>query len=116
HPPSIYVARLDAAGTPVAAWAYPAAGEQAAHGIAVAAGGDLVLGGRFLGQLSLGGTATNLSSGIGEDAFVARIDGGDGTGVWASRAGNDAAQRVRALVLDGQGDVRVAGEFEGTVG
>jgi hypothetical protein len=109
----MFVAKLDRCGA--CAWS------RAFHGastivVAVSAAGDVVVNGSSLaGSIDLGG-GTVLTS-PGPEAFVAELDG-SGSLVWAKGIGGadaDASCQVTGVVVDGSGNVLVAGSFIGSI-
>ncbi|RTQ45250.1 hypothetical protein EJV47_25570 [Hymenobacter gummosus] len=73
--------------------------------------GNTYIAGYFGGQVSFG--STTLVSVGSDDLFVAKLDAA-GQWLWARRAGGSDQARARALVLDGGGNVYLAGYFAGT--
>jgi outer membrane protein assembly factor BamB len=97
-----------------AAWAKRFGGpqDQYATAFALAADGGIVFTGELGGSTNFGGGT--LTSAGSTDLFVARLDAA-GEYVWASRFGNNAAQAGRALAIDNDGNILVAGSFVGTL-
>lgn len=77
----------------------------------IAVEGDVIAAGGFRGTATLGG-ASLVSLGGGEDVFVARFRGTDGSHVWSKRHGGISSDGVRALATDGA-RVYVGGYFAG---
>lgn len=119
-PPGLFVAKLGADSTP--AWTKSfgenntATGARVAAGtIAVLSGGDVVLGGLFVqsdidfgkGPLHNGGSKNN--------GFLARISGGDGSGIWSKGlCGGTDSCNLSNLTVGADDSVYVAGQFHGT--
>ncbi|AUX34957.1 MULTISPECIES: hypothetical protein [Sorangium] len=81
---------------------------------ALAAGRDFaVLGGDFEGSLDLG--AGPIATGADRDVFVARIEA-DGAIAWVRRLVDRGHGALRALAVDAEGDIAVAGELAGVMG
>ncbi|MFZ6183941.1 nucleotide-binding protein [Nannocystis pusilla] len=81
-------------------------------GVAVDASGNVLLGGRFVGPLDLGGGVMN-AAGL-SDAFVSKFTS-SGAHVWSLRFGDGMQQYVTALAADATGNVYVAGGFQGVI-
>jgi hypothetical protein len=78
-------------------------------------GTNLIIGGFFDDTISnFGGTAQPITSAGGLDICVAKLDA-NLTGVWAVRFGSTGEERGTAVALDANGDVYVAGQFQGQV-
>ncbi len=82
------------------------------HGLAVDAGGDVLLGGHFWQSIKLG-TKTYQSKG-NYDVLVARLAGATGQVKWAVAGGGPKNDRVHGLAVDAKGNVHVAGTFLGS--
>lgn len=108
----IFVLRLDAQGQVL--WARGIGGSASDYGraLALTPAGDVVVAGGFQGQLGFGGGAT-LASGGGYDLFLACLAGADGTHRWSTSFPAASAQQARALAVDADGRVLMAGEFSG---
>lgn len=91
---------------------FAAAGDQEVLGIAVAPDGEVVVVGRFQGEVDFGGG--KLASAGGDDVFVARFLA-NGAFLWADRFGDAADQRANAVAIDLAGNVFLAGRYEGAL-
>lgn len=100
---------FDAAGTMQWVHKYGDAADQEAAGIALAPGGDLVLGGRFQGAIDFGGGA--LVSAGHSDVFVTKLTS-TGSHVWSKRFGGAGYEFLVAPVVDDSGNVIIGGMFE----
>jgi hypothetical protein len=88
---------------------------QRAYGIATTPDGDVVVAGEFDGKMDLGGGVIESAGGM--DAFVARLRGDTGTGVWRARLGDSGnPQRIYAVAVGPSGEVGITGEFGGSMG
>jgi cysteine-rich repeat protein len=105
---------LDVATCGVHLWSkrFGEGGEQLGLDVAVDAEGKVLVAGAFEEQLNVGGG--DLFSQGDDDIFLAMLTP-DGDHLWSLRFGDDAQQVIRALAVDGQGNVIVTGEFEGTM-
>ncbi|WP_437721189.1 hypothetical protein [Sorangium sp. So ce861] len=80
---------------------------------ALAAGRDFaVLGGEFEGSLELG--AVRVATDADRDVFIARIEA-DGAIAWVKRLVDEGHGALRALAVDAEGDIAVAGELTGVM-
>ncbi len=85
---------------------------QAARAVAFDTSGNVIVTGYFGGALDFGGGA--LTSAGQTDVFVAKLDTA-GNHLWSKRFGDGEYQSIRTVAVDVQGNVFVAGYFEGTV-
>jgi hypothetical protein len=86
--------------------------QAAAAAVAVDVAGSSYVGGSFAGTTSFGGAP--LTSAGGRDAFLAKLDADGGT-LWSLRAGGEGQDAITAVGVAPDGDVIVAGTFEGTL-
>ncbi|MEO7095908.1 MAG: hypothetical protein ABI175_21790, partial [Polyangiales bacterium] len=103
-----FVALLESDGRQ--AWSHGFVGDRHESPVAVAfdAAGDVIVGGRFGGNVDFGsGVRTSAS---GEDAFVASWDPG-GEPRWSVRFGGDGEDSVNGLAVDPAGHIHVCGEL-----
>ena len=81
--------------------------------------GDVIVVGRFSGDVDLGGTkltAPPPDGGVNYGSFVARLRKTDGTAVWARTVGDTGQADLRgALAVDAAGRVTIGGLFHGTL-
>jgi hypothetical protein len=96
-------------------------GDQAVHGLALTAAGDVVIAGYFAQQLSLDGVEVTLEgSPDGRDFFVAKLDG-EGMPAWAMSLGGeppggfDKGEPTCYVAVASDETVYVAGSFTGTM-
>ncbi len=80
--------------------------------VATDAAGNVILAGRFDGNLNFGGP--NLGSYGSFDVFVAKLDA-DGDHIWSKRFGDSDQQLTQGFAVDPAGNVVVGGVFLGTV-
>ena len=109
---TLFLAKFSPAGAHV--WSKSFATDQrvAPYGLACDKDGDIVVGGRFLTSVDLGGGS--LTSAGSADAFVGKFDA-DGKHVWSQRFGDAQHQAIYGLVVDAAGDVYIAGTFAGAI-
>jgi hypothetical protein len=112
----VLVAKFTADGA--LAWAFGVGGPEDDRGLGLAAtdDGGVVVAGAYAGiaDFDPGSGLALLTPVAGEDVFVARYDG-DGNYDWAIGVGGSSNDLALAAALTGDGDVVVAGTFEGTV-
>jgi hypothetical protein len=77
---------------------------------AARAGDAVIVAGMFDDTLAFGGSTAPITSGGALDVFVAKLDA-SGNGVWAVRYGGAGDDRDPRVVVDGAGDVYIAGSF-----
>lgn len=109
-----FLAVLDAGdGSPLELEGFGDVEEQSATTVDVDPQGNVLLGGEFRGTITLDGT-TALSA-TDKDIFVARLGPTLQSG-WSKQFGGAGDQTLRRLVLDGSGNILVAGQFTGALG
>ncbi len=108
----IVVAKYDAAG--VHQWSQRFGGTLSDLGRATAVdgAGNVVVAGSFNGTANFGGG--NLVSAGSNDTFIAKYNAA-GVHQWSQRFGSTGDDAVRAIAVDGPGNVVVTGYFTGTV-
>jgi hypothetical protein len=108
----LFAAKLDAAGRPVWSRRFRGAGMQAAYGVAVGWDDTVVVTGAFEGSVDLGGGP--LTSRGGTDVFVVKLSA-HGDHLWSARFGDALDQAAAGVSVDGQGNIVIAGYFNGTI-
>lgn len=88
-------------------------GDETPRGVAIAAGGDVVLTGTFPDTIDFGGGPL-MTQTVHEDAYVARFTPGGGFR-WAMRVGGGAADEGNGVAVDAMDNVLVTGAFQGGV-
>ena len=87
--------------------------------ISTTAGNDFILGGSFCGSIDVG-DGPKMSAGS-EDAFVAQVRGGDGSGAklkggWIRTYGDSKSQEINDVVVDvTHSEILGIGDFSGTI-
>jgi hypothetical protein len=123
----IELAKYDASGKRLWLKVLSSTLDVAVGGLAVDASDDIVLAGSFRGQLELDpkhpGQVTLAAlqqqcqgndCGVTEDVFVTKLTP-EGVPIWARAHGDNAIQRVTAVVSDGLGHIALAGSFSGSL-
>jgi hypothetical protein len=84
-----------------------------ANGGAIAANGDVIVGGEFSGELAYGGTSVGDFNPVGgADGFVVRLKASDGSPLWAVELGGAGPDRVTGVAVDWTtGNIAVVGEM-----
>ena len=90
------------------------AGDDLGYAVATDASGGVFVTGFFTGRMSFGAT-TLLSTAGSNNIFVAKLAGADGTPAWAHGMGSTGSERGYDVAVDRNGDLLVAGFFQGTV-
>jgi hypothetical protein len=86
---------------------------QAVHDVVVDEDGDVLLCGTIAGAFDLFGLGAITA--LGNDAFVAKLDGLTGEAVWAQRYGGADDQAAQRLAVAPDGAILVTGRFTGTI-
>ena len=108
----VFLVVLDTTGGTVWSLGYGDADEQSSAAVAVDSAGNIVVAGTFAGAMNFG-LGTIQSHGA-TDAFVAKLDSAGGE-VWRRQGGDAAAQTATGAAVGADGDVLVAGGFEGSI-
>ena len=85
---------------------------QYAHDVATDASGNVVITGKFTGQVDFGGGALTTVDNF--DIFVAKFDR-NGNHLWSRRFGEEGAQVGQRVAVDGSGNVLLVGDFFGNL-
>ncbi len=111
----IFVAKIDSSG--VAVWSKSISGTagstRSAHGIAVDSQGEVFVIGAFKDTLDL--TTKQIVTAGDQNDFVARLSGTDGACNWVDSFGDDSKQSGRAIVVNSDDKIIVAGRFDGVI-
>ncbi len=105
---TLYVAWLDASGTPVAARAYGDPGTLGRAAIVAAPDGDWIVAGHFAGELDFGAGA--LQAAGTTSAFVARL-APNGVARWAKKYAGAIEQKILDVAVARSGEIVVVGTF-----
>ncbi|MEZ4307116.1 MAG: MopE-related protein [Polyangiaceae bacterium] len=107
-----FVAKLSPAGAHVWSKRFGSALDDDATGIAVDAGGNVLVSGALQGTVDFGGGP--LTSAGALDAYVLKLSSG-GAHVWSKVLGDGANQGATAVAVGGAGHVVLLGAFEGAI-
>ncbi|MDI1484647.1 hypothetical protein [Polyangium sp. y55x31] len=86
--------------------------EEKLGGLAVDAGGDVLITGDYLRSMDFGGGLLLGNVGYNLDGFVAKLDG-TGQPIWARNIASTNALHMRGVCVDPQGNVAVVGDTTG---
>jgi len=109
----VFVAKYSPTGAHLWSKRFGGSGLDGATAMAVDRSGNVIVAGYFNGTVDFGGGA--LTSAGGNDIFVAKYSGVDGSHLWSKRLGGATADAVYAVAVDSRGDVIVSGSFAGSV-
>jgi hypothetical protein len=109
----IFVAKFDPNGNHLWSKRYGSTGVDAGRAIAADSSGNVVVAGFFSGTVDFGG-GNRISAG-GEDIFLAKFSGIDGSHIWSQRFGSTLDDEGASIALDSSGNAVVTGFFQGTV-
>lgn len=87
--------------------------EQQVADLAVDPSGDVIMVGRFWGEVDFGGGVMNSMS-QWEDAYIARFDP-QGQHLWSRQYGDIDEQEIRGVALDDAGNILVVGFFRSSI-
>ncbi|NJN66353.1 MAG: DUF11 domain-containing protein [Chloroflexaceae bacterium] len=92
-------------------------GDHEAAGAAVDSDGNVLVTGFFTGTVDFDetGGGSFLTSAGGNDAFLAKYDGTDGTLIWVANIGSANKDQGTSVVVDSSDNVYVAGFFSGNI-
>lgn len=114
---SVFLARYDSTGAPLWSKTLASKGSEplGLQALAVSPAGDIVVAGACAGDIDLGGgSLAPMGPGSDDDVCVARYRK-DGAHVFSRRLGDNAVQQARAVALDDQGAIYVAGTLFGSM-
>lgn len=105
-----FVAARTSAGAALWNAAFPATRESSAAAVALSPTGAVIIGGGFEGIVSMAtdGSQDFVATGH-EDGFVATLDGATGATVWAQALGGLGDDAVRAVAVNGSGQIAFGG-------
>jgi hypothetical protein len=101
-------------GTVLWATRYGSTGSDQGQTIAADSAGNLAVGGQFTGTVSFGTTMLT-AGGTSRDAFLAKLDGDDGTSIWAKKFGDSSGDdETKSVAIDSSDNVIVTGRMLGS--
>jgi hypothetical protein len=107
-----FLAKYSPTGTLVWARGMGGTSDDAPSSVAVAPNGDVVVTGRFTGNVSFGGQTLQASG--TSDIALAKYAAADGAHLWSKRFGGTIDDNGNAVAVDGTGAVVLTGYFRGT--
>lgn len=108
----LFVARVLADGSADWAKSLGSTNSDIATSIAVDSQGNVAVTGYFNGTVNLGGS--DLTSSGGNDVFILKLSS-DGAHIWSRSTGDVGSDIGQSIAIDSEGNVVVAGYFQGTV-
>lgn len=105
-----YIARFDFDGAHIWSRGVDTNGQR----VVVDNAGDVLLGGSFSRDFTLGGPADTLTPMV-NDGYVAKLAGTSGAHLWSKRVGGPDVDMIEAIATFSNGDVLIAGRFRGTI-
>jgi fibronectin type 3 domain-containing protein len=109
----IFVAKYSATGTHLWSKKFGGSGDEVGYSLAVDAAGAVFLAGKFQGSVNFGGAS--LTSAGGDDIFLAKLSGADGSHVWSKGMGSTSSDAALGVDVDGSGNAILTGYFTGSV-
>lgn len=113
----VFVARLDGVtGDPKWAKSYGSNDTQAGWDIATTPDGNVVVTGQTQGEgINFGGGYIGTGNGAEKDVFLAKLDGNDGSQIWAKAFGDGADQIGYGVTADSKGNIVLTGAANGNI-
>ncbi len=109
----IVVTKLDPMGNRVWSKSFGDLGDQVATSVAVDSFGNAVVSGKFTGTLNFGGAGQAFYGGNAKHVFAVKLNGQDGTPLWAVGSGGASTSAEAFIATDTAGEVSVAGSATG---
>ncbi len=108
----VFVVKLDGAtGTPTWGKNFGDANSQFGWDVVATPDGNVAVTGQFEGNINFG--QGNLGNGGGADMYLAKLDGNNGTQLWAKRFGENDDQVGYGIAADSNGNIVLTGSVEG---
>ena len=115
-----FVSKLDSTGAFVWVKQFTGTGnkDELGYSIAVDSSGNVYTTGSFSGTTDFdpdpaGGAVANLTSAVGADVFVSKLNS-TGAFVWVKQFGGTSSEQGRSIAVDSSGNVYTTGFFQGT--
>jgi hypothetical protein len=107
-----FVVKYTAAGSHVWSLAFGSAyGLSEGLGIAVDGSGNVAVAGRFMGTIGFG-NGVSITGSLGQpSAYLVKLSGSNGLGIWAKALVADQTAAGRGVALDSAGNISLTGDF-----
>lgn len=112
---NIFVAKFNSAGTPAWAVSFPSQSVQNAKAISIDSNGNPIITGSFQGTFNLPGLPPVCSPSSGSNVFLLKLDGSDGSPIWAKSFGDDQNQEGTGVAVDSNNNIWLTGNFDGSI-
>jgi hypothetical protein len=109
----VFVAKYSATGAHVWSKRFGSSGDDVGYGLAVDSAGDVLITGKFQGSVGFGGTS--LTSAGGDDIFLVKLSGANGSHVWSKDFGNTSGDVALGVSVDSNKNVAMTGYFTGSI-
>jgi hypothetical protein len=109
----VFVAKYSSTGAHIWSKKFGSSGDEVGYAVDVDSAGDVILSGKFQSSVNFGGTA--LTSAGGDDIFLVKLSGPNGSHVWSKGMGSTSGDVSIGLTVDDGGNVVMTGYFTGSV-
>lgn len=111
----IFILKLDASGNFLWVRTFGSVDEDMAQGVDLDSSGDILIGGKFRQTIDFdpGPGVSNTTSAGNSELFVLRLDT-NGNFVWVKSYGGIDNENLRAITVDGNGNIYTVGHIQGT--
>jgi hypothetical protein len=109
----MWIAQFDSTGAGIWAVTYGGPGDDRDDSVVLDANGDVYITGTYTTSISFGSIA--LTSAGSSDDFIAKLDGTNGSPIWAISFGSPGAENAGRIALDNNGHVAFAGGLAGAL-
>jgi hypothetical protein len=109
----VFVAKYSSTGAHLWSKKFGGSGDEVGYGVVVDTAGDVFVSGKFQSTVNFGGSA--LASAGGDDIFLVKLSGSNGSHVWSKGMGSTSGDASLGVDVDGSGNVVMTGYFTGSV-
>jgi hypothetical protein len=110
----VWVAKLDSTGAGIWAVAFGGPGDDRDPSVTLDANGDAYVTGSFTTSITFGATTLDAVGGAGDvDTFIAKLDGNDGSVIWAISFGSVGVDNPGRTAVDTNGHLAYGGGVRG---